>query len=471
MAKQPQLEAFSKLLGMLEQAIFNGSTGLPDREFYTVPHPGIFISPNLTDRPGSDDMALIARLFNGCFDSTLLYSPQLSTVNQTYEDLLTQAALPEKELTKDEEKTLERLEKQQETLFDSYHKYKRRHDLIQGQIYRAQINKETIDVIYELRQKLDEAQDEWRLRGKKELYEENEANVAYLRSISPRRLFQNFLERYKSLSSSSPNLGDYQATFLEPPIHEWSSDYAGWSQFSKTFKYSELHTRSSHTSWSGSVGLNFGLFQRVDAGGGGQEVKTYENSENIDIELKFEYLRVRIVRPWLVPDVLLYRFWTYKKAFGFRQISSGFTPGNKEPVGPKGLMPVLPTDIILAKNVTISAAFTESEKTFVRKTLSGSVSGGWGPFSARGSYQTTSTKQDVTGSFDETTLRIANPQIIAFMGTLVPKTPDPNRLLPWGDDADFGEQKEEQLFKESQAYVAAMKEQHEILTSEKLWGR
>ncbi len=125
-------------------------------------------------------------------------------------------------------------------------------------------------------------------------------------------------------------------------------------------------------------------------------------------------------------------------------------------------MPVLPTDIVLARNVCISANFSEEEKKFVQSTLSGSVGGGYGPFSCRGSYSTTTTKEDVVGSFDGTTLRIANPQIIGYLGTLLPRSPDPDRRLPWTSDADFGDaakqdKKVDDYLKQAQAQSQVMK--------------
>ena len=437
MAKQPQLEAFSKIAGMLETVIFNGSTGGSDREFYTMPHPGIFIDPTLSDKPNSKDMELTSQLFNGCFGSNLLYNPLTTTVSQTYSDALDQAALPEKKLTAAEEKKLENLEDGLEQMIDSYVKYKQRYDDVYGEIVRAQVNGEPADVIAKLNAKLQVALSEWKLRGKKDKFEQDEAEVSYLRSISPRQHFQKLKTRFDQHTQTS-GVSSYQATYLSPPIHEWSSPYAGWAQFDKTFKYSELHTFSKHTSWSGSAGANFGLW-KIGGSAGGSSTDIHEASEDTDIELKFEYLRVRVLRPWLIPDVFRYRFWTYKSAFGYRLVSEGYVPGTTTPIGPTGLMPVLPTDVVIARNVTISASFSASERKFAQDTISGSVGGGWGPFRAKGSYQSTTKKEDVVGSFDGTTLRIANPQIIGMMGILLPKTPDPDRRLPWGPDADFGE--------------------------------
>lgn len=472
--QQPQLDAFMRLVGMLEEVIFNGSTSTIDREFYTIPHPGLFVSPTLTDRPNSDDMGLISDLFNITFDSTVLFNPQLSSVDQLYSDILQQAALPKAELTNAEQQELDDLEEELLDLFDNYAKYKLRHDEILGEIYRAQEANQPADVIAALEAKRQYALQEWKIRGRKNRYENAEAEVAYYRSVSPRRHFLNLSNRFDQHTALAPNLGNYQSTYLQPPIHEWSSPYAGWAQFTKTFKYTELHKKSKHTKWSGSVGLNFGLFKRISIGANGEKIENYEKSENTDIELKFEYLRVRILRPWLVPDLFLYRFWAYKKAFGHRVISSGYTPGSNEALGPKGLMPVLPTDFVIARNVSISANFNQNERNFIQETISGSVSGGWGPFSARGSYSTTTTQEDVYGSFDGTTLKIAHPQIIGFLGTLLPMTPNPDRRLPWTGDQDFGDDPEEsmalanvktlaEIGNTSDSYLDLAKQQNEML--------
>lgn len=434
--KQPQLEAFSKLIGMLETAIFNGGTGGSNREFYTIPHPGIFIDPNLKDTPDSKDMLITSMLFDQCFSASLIYKPILSTISQTYSDILQQSALPNQELTPKQEIDLKKLEKKIEEIFDLYQKYKSRYDEVIGAIIKAREDNSPSSVLQQLEAKRVAALDEWKYRGKKADYEESLAKISYIRSISPKLHFANLKSRFDQQTSTSGN-NSYQSTFLSPPIHEWNSLYAGWAKFKKTFKYSELNTYSKHTAWSGSANANFGIW-KVGGGASGSSTEKYENSENVDIELEFEYLRVRILRPWLVSDLFNYRFWTYRKSFGHRLISDGYNPNENSPLGPQGLMPVLPTDFVIVKNVNISSIFSEAEKKFISEVISGSVSGGFGPFSCRGSYSTTTTKEEVKASFDQTTLRIANPQIIAFLGILLPKTPNPDTRLPWGDDADFG---------------------------------
>ncbi|PWT79505.1 MAG: hypothetical protein C5B44_06755, partial [Acidobacteria bacterium] len=43
-------------------------------------------------------------------------------------------------------------------------------------------------------------------------------------------------------------------------------------------------------------------------------------------------------------------------------------------------------------------------------------------------------QQRVNGYFESGTLTIENPQIFGFIGTLLPKSPDPDLSLPWSND-------------------------------------
>jgi hypothetical protein len=170
-------------------------------------------------------------------------------------------------------------------------------------------------------------------------------------------------------------------------------------------------------------------------GAGGGSTYQHQESDVSNIEVKFDYLRVRIERPWLVQDIFGYKFWTWSKTVGFSYISDGGNLGIDPPQRPIGRMPFLPTHFILVKNVELSANFSHNDSTFIASQISARASAGWGPFSISGSYSESTTEQYTHASFDGTTLKIAQPQIIAFAGTLLPKTPDPDPRLPWQDDA------------------------------------
>lgn len=436
----PQLDAFTKVAGLLEEAIFGNPGPAPGRAFFTVAHPGIFLSPTLTEKANSKDMMIAASILDPCFSATYIHTPLISTVSGIYADLITQAALPKTTLTTAQEARLQLLETRIATAYASYHKYKERYDAVQVELYAAIEAEAPASQIVALRQKLRAAENEWVVFGSKRQYEQDDSEVQYLRALSPELYFANLRTRFDESSQTDPAGVSFQPVYLEPPVSSWSSPFTGWNQFEKTFKYSTLTRRVSHSSWSGSVGLNFSLFKRFSVGADGSKIDEFQESTNIDITLKFEFMRVSIIRPWLRPDVFSARFWTYRQTFGYRQISDGYDPGSTGPTGPAGLMPVLPTHLIIARNVTITANFSADERKFVEETLKASGGGGWGPFSIRGSYQTTTTSEDVEGSFDGTTLRVPNPQIIGFAGTLLPRSPNPDRSLPWQGDQTFGDQ-------------------------------
>jgi len=97
-------------------------------------------------------------------------------------------------------------------------------------------------------------------------------------------------------------------------------------------------------------------------------------------------------------------------------------------------MPFLPTHIIMIRNVKLSANFGHNDQTFIASQFQTNASFGYGPFSISGSYSESNSQQRVNGHFESGTLTIANPQIFAFIGTLLPKSPDPDLTLPWGND-------------------------------------
>jgi hypothetical protein len=94
-------------------------------------------------------------------------------------------------------------------------------------------------------------------------------------------------------------------------------------------------------------------------------------------------------------------------------------------------MPVIPTSMILAKNVLVKMdAFSSDFQSFYSK-FSSSASIGWGPFSLKGNYsrEESSTQHDVRVTNEG--LVVESPQIIGFVCEVLPKSPDPDEALAW----------------------------------------
>lgn len=284
-----------------------------------------------------------------------------------------------------------------------------------------------------LTQKLDEANANWEVLGKKSDYENRQAQVIYLSSGDPSQLWKGFKDKYRSQSRKSPNRGYYQQTFLIPPASQWSSPRVSWSRFEKTINEADSYSYSSQTSWGASGSAGWGLFSaRVSVGGSSK----YEHSESdvTTVSVAFDYIRIRISRPWLVSDVFGYHFWWWKKAFGYKLLSDGGNLHITPPVRPIGTIPFIPNYMIVARNVAITSNFSHNDATHIQNSFSSSGGGGWGPFSVSGYYNSSSGSHRTNASFDGTTIRIDQPQIIAFTGSLMPRCPNPDRTLPWRDD-------------------------------------
>jgi len=433
MSDVPQLDAFAKVLGLFENRVFGSTGDTSSTEFYSVPHPGIFINPNLKHGSNTNDMLIISEIFNQCFDATWLYRENVNTVDSVYKSILERTALPKSELpTGMTESKLEAMERQLSGWRANYKTYEERYNEARRELLAAREQGKPGSVISALRAKRYEAEKDWEVYGNKYQYDKLDANLSYYRALTPRIYFEE-LKRQLADSEAEAPTSPYYETFIEPPISQWNSPNTSWAFFTEKFKFSDITRRTKHKSWSGGVSASFG-FWSAKGGAAGSENREYLKTKNVDIDLSFELLRVRIIRPWLEQSLLAERFWAPHKNWGWFDVSTGFNPYTSEPVGPQGKMPVLPTHAVVARNVSLTANWSDKERTFIKKVVSGKAKGGWGPFRASGSYRKETTSEDVTSVIAGNTLRIEHPQIIGLMGTLLPQSPNPNPLLNWEDD-------------------------------------
>lgn len=429
------------LFAVLEDALFLGDR-LRNSEFSLMMQPGQFLSPNLTEDDSSDDMWIQYDLANECVDTSFLYNPLVTNVGQVYSDILEFKALPNRPLTADELAEIEAIRVWLADNQDLYEIYRDRYfDAIEA--YEIEVNKQNPSgaLLRRLRQRRDDSLSNWNSLGKKRTTERKRARAAYLQSGDPSSLFDSFSSLLESQKREAPSRGEYLQTFLVPPVSEWNSASTSWGTFEKTFSESDTYNYSKSTSWSGRASGGWGLFS-ARAGASGSKTFTHQSSNATSIYVKFDYLRVRIQRPWFVSDVLAYKFWTWKKAVGYRTLSDGGNLALDPPVRPIGEMPVLPTHLIVARNVELTANFSESDRTYITSQINASASAGWGPFSFSGSYSESEKEEITSASFDGRTIRIQHPQIIGMTGRLVPECPNPNRSLPWQGDQTFGDEDE-----------------------------
>lgn len=430
------------LFAGMQDALFLGDR-FASGEFVSFLQPGQFVSTNLQEDDGSDDMAIQSTIANTLIDSSYVNKVKdinvsngtelLGSVDQVTYDILNHMALPYKAQSAATTLQIDNLTKSTEKLVTNYNLYSGFYfDAVDA--YNTEAHKQIPDTgrLARLRQGIVTASNNWATFGQRSQYEKQMALLTYLTKEDPITFWNNLKTRFDLNLKQAPKFGPFYQTFLQPPISTWNN--AGWATFERQISESDTYNYSKSTSWSGGISVGWGMFS-FGGGASGSTNYQYAQSSVSTVNIKFDYLRVRILRPWLVEDMFGYRFWTWNNQFGNQLISDGGNLNVTPPVRPLGRMPVLPRYLILVRNLEISAAFTSAEASLYQSQLQSGVSIGWGPFSISGTYNEAQSTKTTKGSFDGITFKVAQPQIIAKTGLLMPKCPNPESDLPWGDDA------------------------------------
>lgn len=406
-------------------------------EFGVMMTPGQFVSPNWMESTGSNDMYNQFVLLDSALDTSFSYLPLVTTISGQYSRALDLAALRHRPLTKKEKDELDQINLEISQLQPTYDLYKNRYeDAAEAYDFEASKPNPNQGKLQRLLDDKNEAYNNWDTIGQKQYYEDDLVGQAWqIQNGNPDGEWTRMRAQYRNSTKIAP-LGQYQTTLLTPPISQWQN--AGWATFSKTITDTETHQYSHSVSWSAGIGAQWGLFDYVDVGAGGSKTVRHDISDVTSIDTTFDYIRCRIIRPWLDSNLFACKDWTWKQPNTFVYLSDGGNLAASPPVRPIGNMPFLHTSVVVVRNVVIRANFSHNDVQEMNEQINGSIDAGFGCFGLRGSYQESTHTVDVKATFDGTELRIPNPQIIGFLGTLLPKSPDPDQHLPyWPDTAVF----------------------------------
>ncbi len=187
---------------------------------------------------------------------------------------------------------------------------------------------------------------------------------------------------------------------------------------------SKLHFDSSNlsqeeskeaSSYSVSAGGSYGLWS-ASGGASGSSEDEHTHMESDSFVLDAELIFVQIKRPWLNPLLFEMRDW-----FMSGVAAHGVSNGASEDL--RGLMPLLPTGFVVARNVTIQANFGSEDMKFHSEQTQTQASGGWGPFSVSGSYSHSSSDRKFTSSLSGGKLSFEGLQVIAWISSIIPASP------------------------------------------------
>lgn len=208
-----------------------------------------------------------------------------------------------------------------------------------------------------------------------------------------------------------------------PQMGQWLSD--GWLKFSYTASGTVGSASKSTQDGPGALRIHKGIFDLK--GAGKWEKKASEEMwKDSSLRIEFEMKKVYFNRPWLDYQVFHNENWWWNPGAKGTVISNGQEIGMRP--GPAGLLPVIPNGIVIIRNLKFSAETLASYHKEISEMIRANGSMTIGCFHVGGGYEKSDASHTRDGQKTTTSLGQAAPQIIAYFGSIVPRSPkNPNR--------------------------------------------
>ncbi|MCE7763387.1 hypothetical protein GQL56_12110 [Pseudomonas putida] len=452
------VQLYSKLAYALGAA---GVVGQNPAALISLQLPGVVVDPGM-DPDNLETQYLVSNLLNVTLECNYVVTTKAGLVSDVYKLILDGKETPRLELTpeqalelKDAQAALyDRASGQPTQMFLDYQACAQRYytalDTFNSQTTThvnggPKVPEETVIA-------LKQAEHAWDDKGYRETVERDLATIAELESRNPYVYWQALQARFANGTRTLANNSTFQEVSSLPPYKKWF-DQELWSPFSfdaNDYKKqhrsggtgmqagkcrccipSDLQGSASSTRSPFARHTHHDQFQLLGAWdpGSGQELRLPHAVCADDFELKLSFKRINIIRPWMDSNVFYSRTWRWSAqsvGFGIDISTGGSIAGNRVA---SGVMPVLPTTALLAKDIEVR---TSCERT--RAWLQDQSSRGrmirFGPFQLHMLPTPQASNQQVNGKAVKALLAGA-PQIFGYISTLFPQCPNPDGTLPW----------------------------------------
>lgn len=393
----------------------------PSTKFLSLMLPGITIDENMD--PSTYNGSL---LLNQMVD-------RIPAISKNYVDSGKKVSLEYQKIlgavTPDDDPNAEKLQQQyndaQKLLFvngeytSAYNTYLEKQKLYQDaqNAYLTECNKEHPDEnrIQDLQNEAQTALKNWIASGRAQIDQALETMTRY-RAFTPSSIFSNAIFEYQLNKTASG-----MVTKFAPATWSTDLDALSWETVTVHEKETEDHIHKDVSSVSSSFGASFsaGLWGGSASGQYKKDLEKIQNESKIEeFGMQFKVARVDILRDWFNGGLLDYPN-VYIRDVPKNGICSGSLTGSKS-----GSFPLLPTALIIAKEINVYNNFSQSELDFVNESSEWSAHAkvSYGPFSlsndTKASKQTEDEKK--AGFSAEGRIEIGSkPQIIGIISTVM----------------------------------------------------
>jgi hypothetical protein len=440
--EDPNVEIMKKLFAKIGQVVGVGSNDIVvGTSFLVLANPGIMVDPSL-DMSKLEDRHTLAVSIDKVLLPTWIYGVTNETVLSVYQNVLTYKEPPVYVMTPQEKKMLADARaiifkdvnrRIYSDAFKQYQDTRRQLSVALGAVETYRRANPAQSIPAPLLNDVQVAREAYNLIGDRNKMIGAKATIDTYEALDPQVWWGNLQQQFNDsteLYNNQPS-GLYD---LFPRYQNWLDKSATWAPFTVTEKQLEQTTSSSQTSVGGGLSVNYGLWS-VAGDYNHLEKRTYFQLDVSGYSISMELLRVTLDRPWMASTVFHSRAWKWLDSTPYGPESLISDGGDAvHGVTPHGIMPFLPTGLLLAKNVSITGSWSNDLKTTYESQTSGGGSIGWGPFSVGGrtnsSEASTYTKAKAAGN----TITFTSPQIIGFFAEVLPKSPNRDPKLKFPSD-------------------------------------
>jgi hypothetical protein len=269
---------------------------------------------------------------------------------------------------------------------------------------------------------VDEAWDRWTSFGFKEEVENAIATLAAQGTDPAVLLIARAKKRYQNSLLEFEGIGEIPYTVLLPNTWYDKDNDDGWNEYTSNDFHTETHYQASGTSYGGGAGVSVGLWS---CGGGFEhsEKKQAQQSKSSDLSISFNYCIVDIKREWLDTSLLNLKNWFLVGDYKKNTISNGTMGQHKPDSNENTFLPSIPVSMILVKDVKLKWSTWKEDFAAAQSSTGGSVSVGFGPFTASAHYSHNKESRDFSSDTDGEELSIPGIQLLGYVSVINPPCP------------------------------------------------
>lgn len=209
-----------------------------------------------------------------------------------------------------------------------------------------------------------------------------------------------------------PSTGEMQHVSFATPSNWYDvSLLDNMSTITASYKIEDRTQTDYYSAYGGGASFNWGLWS-VGGSGGYTKMEHTEHSTSNDMVVSFKVGRIQIERPWMDMNFFKLGGW-YLSGQKKGTISKGIAPNTDAE-----LLPQIPTQFLVAREITISASWSERDKEIIQESMKAGASVGWGCFKISGSYERSTRTEEFHSKFEGNTIKVPGIQIIGFISSI-----------------------------------------------------